>query len=379
MSRLPVILLLLLTATLSGQVSLTEDYFPVVGDTLKYNVAGPGLSLDLLSAGPGMQWDFGDITAERELDLAAASAVGDTVFTTADLALDIDTSTAGYYRTTDGALELVGIRGTNPLLPGYEIEAALSPARAERRAPLTYQDAFSTTATNVVTVATTDLPEDAREDFGTLLAGVDSIRLTSVSERDDSADAYGTLSLNGRTYDVLREKRVEVITTKVELRTGGLGYNDVTPLLQTFAPEFAPFLGEQAPVTTYYFWSPGQKEAIATVTEEEDGSISRMTYARGDATNSTGGPFLRQAIISVYPNPAHDLTTFDVSGLEAGEYTISVFNVLGRRVAGTRFAPAAGVARVPVELGNLPRGTYLYSLINERGRILTTRRVMVGG
>ena len=379
MSRFLLTLLLLPALHLYGQVTITDAYFPVAGDTLRYSVAEPGTSVDLLTAGADRQWDFGTLTAASELDLAAATPVDETVFTQADLALDIDSTTVGYYSVTAGSLDLVGIRGTNPLLPGYEIEARLSPSRPERRAPLAYQNSYASMATNVVAVAASELPAETRSEYGVLLTGVDSIRLTTISDRDDSVDAYGTLLLNGKSYEVLREKRVEVVTTQVEVKSGALDYSDITGLLQTFAPEYAAFLGEQAPVTTYYFWSPGQKEAVATVTEEEDGSVSRMTFVRSDATSSTGGPFLRQASISIYPNPAYGLTTFEVSGLDNGEYTISVFNVLGRRVATTTFSPSLGNAKVPVELDNLPRGTYLYSLMNQRGRILTTRRVMVGG
>ena len=379
MFRLLLTLLLLPAVHLSAQVTITDAYFPVAGDTLRYSVAEPGVSVDLLTAGADRQWDFGTLTAASELKLGAASPEGENVFTEADLALDIDSTTVGYYRNEAGSLDLIGIRGTNALLPGYEIEAKLSPARPERRAPLAYQNAYTSMATNVISVATAELPAETRSEYGVLLTGVDSIRLTTLSDRDDSVDAYGTLLLNGKSYEVLREKRVETVTTTVEVKSGALDYNDITPLLRAFAPEYAAFLGEQAPVTTYYFWSPGQKEAVATVTEEEDGRQSRMTYVRSDATNSTGGPFLRQASISIYPNPAYGLTTFEVSGLDNGDYTISVINVLGRRVATTTFSPTLGTAKVPIELDNLPRGTYLYTLMNQRGRILTTRRVMVGG
>ena len=379
MSRLLLTLLLLPALHLSAQVTLTEAYFPVAGDTLRYSVAEPGTTVDLLTAGANRQWNFGTLTAASQLSLAAATPSGETVFTEADLALDIDSTTVGFYRNEAGSLDLIGIRGTNALLPGYQIEASLSPARPERRAPLAYEATFTSLATNVIAVATTDLPAETRGEYGALLTGVDSIRLTTVSDRTDNVDAFGTLLLNGKSYEVLREKRTETVTTTVEVKSGALAYNDITALLQIFAPEYAAFLGEQAPVTTYYFWSPGQKEAVATVTEEEDGSVSRMTYVRSDATSSTGGPFLRQASISIYPNPAYGLTTFEVGGLDNGDYTISVFNVLGRRVATTTFSPSLGNAKVPVELNNLPRGTYLYTLMNQRGRILTTRRVMVGG
>ena len=372
------LLLLLLGSLAHAQITLSNDYFPEVGDTLKYNVAPDDSDIDLLSPGPNRQWNFGDLDVVRELTLPVTSAAGDTVFTDADVAMDIDTVTTGYYRIGETALELVGLRGRTPLLAGYTVEAQVSPARAERHAPLAYGDSYTSSTTNVIVVPTDSLPEELLADLEAL-SSVDSIRLTTGSERQDEVDAYGTLTIGNRTYDVLRETRVESLVTKVEVKTGALPYFDITGTLQALAPEFAPFLGEQAAVTTYYFWAQGRKEAIATVTEENDGSISRLTFIRGDATNSLSGPFLRQATINVYPNPAYGQTTFAISGLDAGNYTIRVLNVLGRKVAATDFSPSNGEAEVPINLNQLPRGTYLYSLTNERGRILTTRRLMIGG
>ena len=372
------LLLLLLGSLAHAQITLSNDYFPEAGDTLKYNVAPDGSDIDLLSAGANRQWNFGDLDVVRELTLPIMSAADDTIFSDADIAFNIDTITTGYYRISETALELVGLRGRTPLLEGYTVQAQVQPVRAERHAPLAYGDSYTSATTNVIVVPTDSLPEELLADLEAL-SSVDSIRLTTGSERQDEVDAYGTLTIGNQTYDVLRETRVETLTTKVEVKTGALPYFDITSTLQALAPEFAPFLGEQAAVTTYYFWAQGRKEAIATVTQENDGSISRLTFIRGDATNSVSGPFLRQATINVYPNPAYGQTTFAISGLDAGDYTIRILNVLGRNVAATNFSPSNGEAEVPINLTQLPRGTYLYSLTNERGRILTTRRLMIGG
>ncbi|PPK88268.1 putative secreted protein (Por secretion system target) [Neolewinella xylanilytica] len=374
-------LLMLLGSTLRGQqIILNSNYFPEAGDTLKYYVADDGFTVDLLGPGEGVNWNFGELTAASELLFPVTSAVSDSVFTDAQIAMNIESGTVGYFRVTETEINLVGIRGNTPLLEGFPLEVALNPTRPERRAPLSYGDEFEAAASTGLVVAPDDLPQEALDQLNAVVTeAVDSIRLTTSSVRQDEIDATGTLTIDNRTYDVLREKRVEFIQTTVEIKVPILGYVDVTNNLGAAIPDIAEFLGQQPPMTTYLFWSPGVKEAIATVTEAPDGSLTRLTYIQGDATNSTGGPYLRQADINVYPNPTHGLTTFEVNGLDAGNYTIRVLNVLGRKVGEARFAPVSGQAKVPLNLERLPRGTYLYSLTNERGRILTTRRLMVGG
>ncbi|MBB4079871.1 hypothetical protein GGR28_002498 [Lewinella aquimaris] len=371
--------LLLLFGTMSAfaQVTLTNAYFPAAGDTLHYGVADSTFSVDLLTAGAARQWDFGTQSAASTRTRVVEMA-SDTTFTDATLAVEIDGTTTGFYRVTESVYELIGVRGSLQLFPGYRFAAPVSPGRAIRRAPLNYGDQFSSITSNVLTVPRDSIPDEAFQLVGDALNNVDSIRITSVSNRIDEVDAYGTLTLNGQTYEVLRERRTETVNTTIEVKTGFLSYIDVTALVRAQVPETANFFGSQDPTTTYYFWSNSEKESVATVTTDESGTPTGMTFIRGDATNSVGGPYLAQAQVKVYPNPARGRTTFEVEGLDPGNYTLTLTNVLGRKISATHFRPSGNQAVVPLDVSGLPRGAYLYSLTNERGRILTTRRLLVG-
>ncbi|MCP9234952.1 T9SS type A sorting domain-containing protein [Lewinella sp. JB7] len=371
------LILLFVGVQTTAQITLTNAYFPAVGDTLRYGVADSTFTVDLLSPGPARQWDFGT-QAAASTRTQVVSAAADTTFTEADVAVDLGDSTVGFYRLTETSYDLIGIRSTIDLFPGYQFAAPFSPARAERRAPLRYGDLFSSLTNNVLVIAREEIPEEALELVGDVISNVDSIRITSESNRDDEVDAYGTLTLNGQTYEVLRERRTETVNTTIEVKSGFLPYLNVTSLVRAQVPETTEFFGQQPPVTTYYYWTNGEKEPVAAVTVDEEGTPSEMTFTRGDATNSVGGPLLAQAQVRVYPNPARGHTTFEVSGLDPGTYTLSVINVLGRKVSTTRFSPVGTSAEVWVDVSMLPRGPYLYSLTNERGRILTTRRLLVG-
>jgi hypothetical protein len=361
-----------------SQITLSTSYFPGAGDTLTYGVSDSTYTVDLLTPGPDRDWDFGSPAAVRQRQQIATAVGEDTTFAGADLIFDVDQNTKGYYRVTDTVFQLIGLRGNNELLAGVDLSAPVDPPRAERRAPLNYQDAFTTNTVNRIEVPVDSLPAEITEQFGGLLPSDGVVQITATSTRSDLVDAYGSLAINERTYPVLREKRTEQVTTTVKVTTA-VGLLDITGTLAQQEPELADFLGEADPIVTYYYWAEGEKEAIAIVTADEnevaEGGIS---FILTDQTNSSNSVRLARAQVQVYPNPANSLATFEVDGLETGSYTLRLVNVLGREVHREIVVAVGGRSRTEVDVSRLPRGTYLYSLTNERGLLLTTRRLLVG-
>ena len=375
------LVLSLLTLTATAQITITQAYFPAAGDTLRYGTAASVDGVDLLNPGADRQWDFGEQTAVDTPLQIILPYDGNPEFPDADVIVAIDSANQGYYAITDTAYELVGIQGMlTDVLPGFEYTTPVRPGRAERRAPLEFGDRYASTTVNTIALDVDSLPAEAKDalgDFGPLLNNIDSIRIASTSERTDEVDASGALTLNGQTYEVLRERRVETTRATVAVKTGGGPFTDVTGLILLQDPSLGNFLGEQEATTTYYYWTNTEKEAVAIVTVDDADVPQRLTFIQGDVTNSTGGPQLPQAQVRVYPNPARDFTVFEVAGLEPGSYTLRVVNMLGREVITRQLTPIDTRARTEVNVSQLPRGPYIYSLINERGRILTTRRLLV--
>lgn len=379
MPKLYLLLLLLMTAALPAQIVLTEDYLPVAGDTLRYSRGGAVPGVDLQSSGADLSWDLGFPEVTGNFQQVISAAPDDAPFAAADLVVQTDSFNQVYVSVDDGVYAIVGLSGELDVFPGYTFTTPVNPARPERRAPLAYGDTYTSTNTYQLVLSPDSLPTAVIEQYGSLLSGVDSIRLTARSEREDVVDAYGSLSLNGQTYDVLRERRTEILDNQIEFRIGILGYTNVTGLLLSADPTLAEVLGSQEPITTDYYWANGEKEAIATVTTDAGGTVTDFTFLRAEAVNSVGDPLQRQATVRLYPNPARTLATFELDGLTPGTYTLRLVNVLGRQVATRQFSPAGNSARLELDVSRLPRGTYLYSVTNERGRMLTTQRLLVGG
>lgn len=380
---LPVLLLLGTLTSLSAQVELTSNYFPAAGDTLRVSTADStwAASLDFkIEGGTNLNWDFQNPVATFNASDAVNAVDADGLFPEADLSIKSNILTESFYTVSDNSLDLVGVRTRLDLLPDFEIVTPVSPVRATRRAPLQYEDSFTSVTANVVTISPDSIPAEALALLDpAIVNSTDSFRITTTSTREDVVDAWGNVRLGDNFYDVLREKRTEGIFIKVEIQRLPLPFTDVTALL-ALSPQLGPFVGQQPTTTTYIFWNDDSIEPIAEVsTRTDDGTVLTMNYKRAQTTTSVGGPSFTQAKVKVYPNPASSLATFEMEGLERGTYTLTLIDMTGRRVATREFTPLGNLTRLNLDVSQLPGGLYLYSLRNERGRMVATRRLQVRG
>ncbi len=375
------LLLVFCLTPLAAQVTMSNDYFPMAGDTLKYNTVDSLYLTTLVIAEPGagLTWDFGIPPINEQRADAVISAVGDTSFAGADVKIVTNTNTESYYSISDTEFNLVGIRTSFEFLPEFIISTPADPARPTRRAPLNYLDTYETVTENTVTVSVDSLPPEAIALFGESIENFDSLRITTTSSRQDVVDAYGELTIDDKTYSVLREARTEDVFIKLEVIAPFIPWTDVTATLSIVDPRLAAFLGQQTITKTYLYWSPEIIEPIVEIlTFLESGEIQRMDYRRRPRPVSTDGPGLRQAQIKVFPNPASQLATFEFTGLERGEYTLAIYNMNGSIINSRTFSPLGDQTRVNVDVSNLPKGLYLYNLRNALGRTITTKRLVVG-
>lgn len=373
-------LLVLLFAPLAAQVQLTNAYFPVAGDTLRSNTADSlsTATVDVGTAGADQAWGFGSPTVDNERSEPVTDVTGNTSFPNATVQVRTTAVTQSFYEVSATEFNLVGINTSLALLPSFAISTAVTPARAVRSAPLSYLDVSTSTTSNSITVSPDSIPAEALELIGDALSSVDSLRITTESTRESIIDAYGVASLEGNFYNVLREKQEESIFIRLEVKTGFLPFIDVTGTIVVISPDLARFIGQQDVTTTYLFWNPESKEPIAEIaTSTETGVPFNFNFKRAQQSTSTRGPNVSRASLRVFPNPATDWATFEMSDLDAGEYTLSLMNTLGRVIQKRQFSPVGKQAALRLDVSHLPAGMYLYSLRNERGRVMATKKLLV--
>jgi Secretion system C-terminal sorting domain len=371
------LLLLLISAPISAQTSLTDAYFPSVNDSLQTAIALPQYTRALrltLAASTTQQWDFSFLrsannstakTTERYLSTTDTALLRQ--FPTAKLVRDIGGGQLAAYNKTATRFELLGYKNIDlggalrlPLIAKF-----LQPV-LERRAPLAF-NMTNRNQSNFVLAFSSDIIPD------TILSNLpirpDSIRIRFQTDRQDKTDAFGTLFIPGGRYEVLRERRYEITDTKIEARINPLPWLDITALVLT---------GQQRPRDTtirYYFWSNLAKEPIAILTTDDKDSVVLAEYKYlkintfvKNSPNAEGGYAL-----SVFPNPTTNNVFFDLKMLPStATFSLTVVDNMGRKVADKK-VPNGSEQRVQMDLSKWLTGIYWVYLTDAEGRIWATK------
>ena len=372
-------LLVLFTGLYLGafaQITVTDATFPDVGDTLRFAVDTDvsGNSSVLTPPGGNQLWDFTDMEADSETEIAytnAANGVYNMSFPGADLAV-VNAQGESYYNNSGSTFEIVGFAGPDPTgFIGTAI-ANFNPALVERHTPLNFFDVNSYSSQMTIPFSAEDIPD-------TLFSGApfvpDSIRINITTNRVDLVDAWGTCFIPGGEYQVLRLKREEFVTRGMEVKVPFLNWIDVASFLPN-GGNLGGLIGSDT-LNTYHFISGTEKEEIAVVSANIDWSEAEEVLFKNNETtpaftlNAPG-----RAGISAFPNPAVEWVRFDCTNLPTSDYTLKIFNIVGK-VVWKKTMPLSGNKSFKVELEDFKKGTYLYSLSDKGGKVVGTKRLVV--
>jgi len=174
---------------------------------------------------------------------------------------------------------------------------------------------------------------------------------------------------------VLREKRLEERETFMDV------YISFPIPGWVPVPGFAgfDFLGRDTTLTYHYF-SNEAKEPIAVVTVDPvtDDPVT-VRYKANMVNNPTSpvGYFDKgKADIFAYPNPAINDVRFDFINLPTDTYDLKIYNILGMDVFSQQYT-ITGSRTIKMDLSRMRKGTYLYSLLDSRGKPVTTKRLVI--
>lgn len=360
------------TVGLFAQIQVTSDNFPALGDVLVTNIDNtptivPG------DSGADKTWDFSTLDGEQMLettfeDAANGSAAAD--LPNADLFTDFGGAET-YYQSTDTEFLILAGKGTDPTGFGVEALVQFTPPIVDRR-EMSFGDVNSSESDASFAFGSEVIPDTLLANFPIV---PDSIRIRINQDRTDVVDAYGTLTIPGGTYDVLREKRTQTRSTRVDILLPFIGWSDVTDVIAGLVGVDAG-LGEISTVN-YLFFSNTEKEVIVNISADETGDVvTSVTYKWFDVIDNVGNVLTEKPNISAFPNPATTAVNIDFKNLETGNYTLKIFNILGRSVWQNDFY-INGEQREVVNLQDFQNGTYLYSVINSAGKTLATKRLIV--
>jgi len=82
-------------------------------------------------------------------------------------------------------------------------------------------------------------------------------------------------------------------------------------------------------------------------------------------------------MVLAYPNPAIFDVRFEFMNLKPGTYQLKIYNLLGVAVLDTSYHIKSGSQVEKMDVSELRKGTYLYSLVGPDGKTIATKRLII--
>jgi hypothetical protein len=384
--------LLIMGLIANAQITVTNTAFASAGQTFGTNIVNGLQRIDITPAGPNQVWDMADLqgTSIDFTATAAASGAAAANFPTATIILPEIGGVAGsgYVKVTANQMETVGVFATiDGLVTDFPVK--LTPSRIDLITPMNYQNT-SSSSFNLQVVLDPHTPAGTALDSSitALEAGtgnpplvtVDSLRITFNATRTTEVDAWGSLTTPTGTFDVLRLKKVDYTNTILEVKVTFFGVPNV--LWQNLSdpnnvlgvdPATLPFGGLDT-VISYEFWDATQQQPILKALTDANGTPSYGQYYRTGV--STKGQALTNGKVYAYPNPATDNFTLELKNFEAGNYTLKMYNIIGKEVKNVPFR-YSGDTKMLIQTDDLNAGMYIYRILNENNEHLITRKIVI--
>jgi Secretion system C-terminal sorting domain/Bacterial pre-peptidase C-terminal domain len=95
-------------------------------------------------------------------------------------------------------------------------------------------------------------------------------------------------------------------------------------------------------------------------------NTSSTNFIRPFEGNAKGDKIVSEiAVLKLYPNPASEAFTIQYNAVEAGEYDVKVYDILGKEMVSLKKEFALGQNAYEVKSTELPKGIYLVKVSNE--------------
>jgi hypothetical protein len=329
------LLFLAIAQLCTAQITVTSTTFPVANDTLRYAFDDrPVLDVQSLFTPPGgnQTWDLSKLVARsvsNQVFRAASVGKNASSYPGAELVV-VDAIRETYYNVTNTSFENMGYAGVDPFGLGLNAQFKLRPAYTERRSPVNFFDIKVANSSIFQGFAVSELPEVVKKNLPASATIIDSIRVRLTFSRNDVVDAYGTLKLPFAQYNVLREKRTEYVSTRIDVHTF-LGWLDATDLIVNQNASFASVLGVDT-LISHNFVSNTTKEVIAQLNfnTAQNQILSVRFKAPPRATVPVREVQPPTAQLQVIPNPVDAEIQLSFVPLISGQLRIELHDALGR-------------------------------------------------
>lgn len=356
-----------------AQITVLNNTFPTIGDTLNTMIDAMPDNIEIHDPGPDQMWDYGSLESGFVQQVAildpSEGTFGDSI---EDVTFLIKSGPVleNYYKTFSNKIEEIAFKTIDPVFESIEVFGEFEERPLYRKAPLSYGDQYITNSSIFFPFSIDVLPDSIVDQ---LPIEPDSIRIDISAKTTDDIDAWGSMSLPTGTFDVLREKRVQEINTSVSVFTLGAW----VPIPNELIDPAGAFLGGDT-TTSYNFYNDKAKELIAIVNVDSLGTMaSRIEYKADNINTNTVIIQPGKKDLVLYPNPSYGFVRLDFVNLDKGQYRFEVSNVIGKKIWSKNYIINHSNEVAKEDLSFLSKGTYLFSLKDNQGKTLITKRLVI--
>ena len=353
-----------------AQITVTNSVFPVIGDTLFYAFGNQPNAAAAIYTPPGgsQAWDLSALQADslwQQIFRDPATGVGAADHPGADLMYTPAGALAGqedYLNVTATEVAYMGSHGVDPIQIGSSWTTHWLPAQPTNWAPLNFFDIRQATSSMMTYFLPSEMPPGTVDQLG---GQVDSMRFRSTFNVLEVVDAWGSLTIPGGTYPVLREKRTRYTGRRLDVHTQ-LGWLDATDMAISDWGMVDVFGVDTVP--SFHFINDLSKETIAICTM--NGALNTVTgvqYKVADFSTGTGSASATAPQVRVFPNPSTDRIRIQAPDVQPGMYDVIVLDALGRQVMRRRGEAGSNNLQLDLDITGLETGIYRGAILLDDG------------
>ena len=305
-----------------GQITIDSKCIPNAGDVLTYEViANFEDDSSYLLDGEDLSWSYDNLSFDANIDIEFLDIAGTSIadsFPNANAAINF----AGFLSVADISMDEVNLFGLvgNPLsfLTGDSSKVLFSEPFTYKKTPINYGDAYEDDFEIKFTFPADIIPGADSIMLPIPGASLDSARVRILVYKSEEVTAWGNLSINGNSHEVIKVKQIDTVGTILEAGVSFLG-NILWLDASTFVDPNEFGLGLDQNTTTYKFLSNNSKESVLEVRETmvQDSTGNEFTQRSARAGQSTLSNIIdvenNLSSVTVSPNPTSNLIRLESS------------------------------------------------------------------